>query len=66
MPARASLMSELNRRVKATTTTTTTRFINEGGVTGDPIEGSVEMQPVRQNWRSDPQWSRAVAPGRGP
>jgi hypothetical protein len=27
---------------------------------------SVEIQPVGQNWRSDPQWSRAVAPGWGP
>jgi hypothetical protein len=26
----------------------------------------VEIQPVGQNWRSDPQWSRAVAPGKGP
>jgi hypothetical protein len=26
----------------------------------------VEIQPVGQNWRSDPQWSRGVAPGWGP
>jgi hypothetical protein len=30
-----------------------------------PLPGAVgvEIQPVGQNWRSDPQWSRAVAPG---
>jgi hypothetical protein len=31
-----------------------------------PGPKTVEIQPVGQNWRSDPQWSRAVAPGRGP
>jgi hypothetical protein len=40
-------------------------FIYEG-VAGDPIEVSVELQPVEKNWRSDPQWSRAAVPGRGP
>jgi hypothetical protein len=66
MPARASLMGlNLEWRAEATATR---RLIYEGA-TGDPIEGSVEIQPVGQNWRSDPhspQRSRAVAPGRGP
>ena len=60
--ASAGEFDELEWRAE---TTRTTRFIYEG-VTGDPIEGSVEIQPVGQNWRSDPQWSRAVAPGWGP
>jgi hypothetical protein len=69
--ASAGEFDELERRAKATTMTTTTRLYMKiihvcEGVTGNPIEGSVEIQPVGQNWRSDPQWSRAVAPGRGP
>jgi hypothetical protein len=54
--ASAGEFDELEWRAEATATT---RFIYEG-VTGDPIEGSVEIQPVGQNWRSDPslagQW----------
>jgi hypothetical protein len=55
--ASAGEFDELEWRTVATATT---RLIYEG-VTGDPIEGSVEIQTVGQNWRSDHQWSRAVA-----
>jgi hypothetical protein len=67
MPARASLMSSKGARRRQQHQEQQDLDMNEG-VTGDPIEGGVEIQPVGQDWRSNPQWSRAVAvaPGWGP